>query len=238
MTKNDCTISVILAAAGSSSRMKSEEFVSKQFMPFSGKPLLFYSLEKICLLKDVVEIIVVTNDVNATKELIGKNEYLPEVKLVLGGKLRQDSVYSGFCEVSPYVDLVLIHDVARPFFDIKDTISCIERAKDSGTCVLAFPVVDTLKKVKSHQDKLYVECTLPREGLYEVQTPQVFAYGILKQAYEKCRNSLESNSSISIFTDESSMVELLGIKVSLIVGSRKNFKVTYPEDLQIASVLI
>lgn len=233
--KSDYKISAIIAAAGDSSRMKSKEFTSKLFIPLRGKPLLFYSLGKLCRVKNIVEIIVVTNDIDLTRDLIKDVKYQIPVKLVLGGLRRQDSVYNGFCEVSSNVDLVLVHDVARPLFETKDVEECIRKASKSGACILASPVVDTLKKVKSHQDELFVESTLSREKLYEVQTPQVFAYSILNDAYVEF---FKSGSCPNTFTDESSMVELLGKKVSLVQSSRKNLKITYPEDLQVADVLL
>ena len=227
-------ISVIIAAAGSSSRLgKCGKNISKQFILLDDKPLLIYSLEKFSLLPDVIEIIVVTNDISATGELLKKYDFSSRIKvqLIQGGDLRQDSVYNGFCKAEPMVDLVLIHDVARPLFDIRDVKKCIEEALLSGAAILAVPVIDTLKKGRQVDGKFESGGTLEREGLYLIQTPQVFSHNLLEEAYKVYRDS-------SIFTDEAGMVELFGKSVNLVMGSRKNIKITYPEDLEIASAIL
>ncbi|MBI2995167.1 MAG: 2-C-methyl-D-erythritol 4-phosphate cytidylyltransferase [Candidatus Melainabacteria bacterium] len=234
MNKNK-KISIIIAGAGSASRMDSGNSKSKLFVLLENKPLVIYSLEKFLRLNDVLEVIVVTNDINATRELL---ELRPtscdpgKVKIVLGGKKRQDSVYNGFCKVNPTCDLVLIHDVARPLFELDDVNKCIESAYINGASVLAIPLVDTIKKSKSDKDKLVVDSTISRDELYLIQTPQVFKYDLLERCYR-----LFKDSSLTI-TDEAQMIELFENSVNLIIGNRKNIKITYPEDLEIASAIL
>ncbi|MBI3590360.1 MAG: 2-C-methyl-D-erythritol 4-phosphate cytidylyltransferase [Candidatus Melainabacteria bacterium] len=240
--KREKKISIIIAAAGGSTRFGSNKSKPKQFMHLNGKSLLLYSLEKFSLVKNITEIIIITSDVSATNELLGKKDFFngPNLKVILGGELRQDSVYNGFCNLTPGADLVIIHDVARPLFDIKDVEKCIEKAYSNKALVLAVPVVDTIKRARSHQDELLVEDTLNRENLYVIQTPQVFDYNLLDKAYKmyKGSNSKSLNQDYSLFTDEARMVELLGEPVNLVIGTRKNIKITYEEDLEIASAIL
>lgn len=234
-------ISIIIAAAGPSVRLKMKDARSKQFVLLKGKPLLFYSLEKFSQLENIYEIIVVTSDVENTRKLLdqGVEKWdTRKIKVVLGGKLRQDSVYNGFKQLSSSCDLVLIHDVARPLFDINDVRLCIEKAIQTGAAVLAVPVIDTIKKSKSDKDGLLVEHTINRENIYSVQTPQVISYDLLFNAYKKYETKGTLGASPDLFTDESTMIELCGNPVSLIMGSRENIKITYPEDLEIATAIL
>lgn len=226
------SIGVVIAAAGNSARMGKYSGISKQFIKVNEKPLLIYSLEKFSKIKNISQIIVVTNDFDETLKLINSS-YLSDIKIdvISGGELRQDSVYHGFCKLNQDIDLVLIHDVARPLVNISDIEKCIEVASISGSAILAIPVVDTLKRAKYNNDELIVEKTVDRESLYAVQTPQVFSYFLLEKAYRVYRNSSDSKLAPNLFTDEASMVELLSGKVNIVAGSSTNIKITYPEDL-------
>src|SRR3989338_494489 len=241
MNERNIKISVIIAAAGASVRLGFGDSMSKQFILLNGKPLLLYSLEKFSLLENLSEIIVVTNDIKNTNELIDK--FAPKknisIKAVLGGELRQDSVYNGFCNVDETTDIVIIHDVARPLFELHDIKKCIEITLHEGNAILALPIVDTLKKVckkKSNNDRLVVEVekTVDRDGLYAIQTPQVFNYQLLKDVYK----TFKAKDYKTIITDESMMLELSGKPVNLVPVSRKNIKITYQEDLELAKVLL
>ena len=226
-------ISVIIAAGGSAGRFGQEDVISKQFILLDRKPLLVHSLEKFVKVKNVFEIIIVTNNINATNELLSGVNFLNaiKVKTVEGGTLRQDSVYNGFCKVDTSSDLVVIHDVARPLFKMEDLKKCIEEASVSGAAVLAISVVDTIKCAKSDKDRLIVKNTLNRSELFLIQTPQVFSYNLLSRAYKMFR----ADSSKQVITDEANMVEISGESVDLVLGDRKNIKITYPEDLEIAA---
>lgn len=231
-------VSVIIAAAGSSTRFSKSKTKFKQFISICGKPLLLYSIEKFCLIKDVKEIITVTNDINATNKILRLRKFSKKIKLVLGGKLRQDSVYKGFCSVDPKANLVLIHDVSRPLFTVKDTKRCIEAASKTGVAILAVPAIDTLKRGKFHKDKLVVKSTINRNEVYLTQTPQVISSRLLAKAYRIYKSPKNVNKVFSKFTDEASMIELLQKSVNLVIGSRTNIKITYPEDLKIASGIL
>ncbi len=236
---NEKKLSVIIAAAGNASRLfdDKDKPLSKQFVLLGGKPLLIHSLEKFIKLKGILEIIIVTNNISSTNKLLNDTGFFDEVKIkiVEGSELRQDSVYNGFCKVDNSVDLVVIHDVARPMFRIEDLEKCIEAVCLTGAAVLAVPVVDTIKCAKLDKDRLIVKSTVDRKDLFLVQTPQVFNYKLLYSAYKMFRSS---NNSGQVVTDEANMVEIIGEQVELILGDRKNIKITYPEDLKIAQAVL
>lgn len=236
------TVSVIIAAAGTSTRFSDSKDKLKQFINLQDKPLLYYSLERFSALKNIVEIIIVTNDIELTnKQLTSINAFkrYENIKVIQGAALRQDSVYNGFCNVNISTDLVLIHDVARPLFNSDDVTKCIEIAFEKGSAILAIPNVDTLKKAEYHNDDLVVDNTIERSNIYLIQTPQVFTYKLLERAYNKIYKGGAANlKRENSFTDEASMIELLGERVNLILGSRKNIKITYPEDLEIAEMIL
>lgn len=225
-------LSVIIAAAGNATRLGLNK--SKLFLKLNDKPLIFYSLEKLLLLENLLEIIIVTNDIDKTNELISTLKSPIPIKTVSGGELRQDSVYNGFLSASTDTELVLIHDVGRPFFDLEDVKNCIEEASNSGAAILCTKVVDTIKEGKSDKDKLIVEKTLDREILYQIQTPQVFSYKLLSNGYKAFKELKEK----SIATDEAKMIELSGKSVNLINSSKKNFKITTSEDFEIAEGIL
>lgn len=239
---NNKKLSIIIAAGGNASRFGSGrdapvERLSKQFVLLNDKPLLFYSLEKFIKLKNVIEIIIVTNDVDLTNKLLREIDFVENIKIktVEGGKLRQDSVFNGFCVVDNSTDLVVIHDVARPLFQIKDLEKCIETALRFGAAILAVPVVDTIKSSKSDKDRLLVKNTVDRMGLFMVQTPQVFSYNLLSRVYKLFKTDKYSRK---VITDEANMIEILGEEVELIPGDRMNMKITFSEDLKIAEAII
>jgi len=227
-------ISVIIPAAGNSIRLNAG--TSKQFILLSNKPLLFYLLDKFLVLDNLQEIIVVSNDISGTESLLDNyGGDKSKIKIVKGGELRQDSVLFGFNALNPNTTLVIIHDVARPLFDLTDLEKCINCAEANGACVLACPVSDTIKKAKYDNDRLVVETTIDRSNLYAVQTPQVFQYKLLGEVYKKyCEICVDK----PVVTDEAKLVELLGGKVDLVIGKRSNIKITYPEDLEIALALL
>ena len=225
--KKNKKISVIIAAAGNASRLGREEVISKQFLLLDGKPLLFHSIEKFLALENIIEIVVVTNNVYMTNDLLGKTNYLKnrEIKTVDGGERRQDSVYNGFLSVDKNTDLVLIHDVARPLVLLSDIKRSIDAGLQYGAATLASPVVDTIKLGKYDKDELFVEKTLERNNLYSIQTPQVFAYELLFNTYSFFAGKMP------VITDEASLIEQYGKSVNLVISKGPNLKITYESDL-------
>jgi 2-C-methyl-D-erythritol 4-phosphate cytidylyltransferase len=145
-----------------------------------------------------------------------------ELIMVRGGETRQESVLNGLNIVKDRAEYFLVHDGARPLCSSKLIKKVAERARETGAAILATPVVSTLKKVDAN---LLVESTVSREAVWSAQTPQVFRADILLDAYDKAQ------AENFLATDESSMVERLGIPVSIVRGSSRNIKITTPEDL-------
>jgi 2-C-methyl-D-erythritol 4-phosphate cytidylyltransferase len=153
--------------------------------------------------------------------------------VVLGGKRRQDSVDKGLKAVSKEADWVLIHDGVRPFINKELISSVIKEAKKAGAAIVGVPVKATIKKLKTQSLKLktkfVVEKTLNRDNLWEIQTPQVFKKDLILKAYKRFGN-------INV-TDDAMLVEKMGIKPRVVLGSYNNIKITTPEDLVIAKAI-
>jgi 2-C-methyl-D-erythritol 4-phosphate cytidylyltransferase len=150
---------------------------------------------------------------------------------VLGGKERQQSVYNALASLEGKTDMVLIHDGARPLCPVELIRSVAITAKGQGAAILGVPSRSTLKTVVSN-GSVVVKGTVPRETVWEAQTPQVFSFEILKAAHER---ALKDNYS---GTDDSSLVERLGHVVQVVEGSTKNIKITTKEDLEQVQVLV
>lgn len=221
--------SVIVAAGGKGERLGSK--VHKSFVKLGGEPILAYALKTLDSSNCISEIILVVNESDLSKgRSLLKRIKLRKIKdIIAGGKRRMDSVNNGLFGVSQDTDYVMVHDGCRPFLDSKIISSLIEAAEVFGAAIVAVPVKPTIKETEQGG---FVVRTLRREFLVEVQTPQVFRKDILIRAYEKALGEgLEA-------TDDSCLVELLGVKVKIVEGSYKNIKITTPEDLKYAKALL
>lgn len=226
-------VTAIVLAAGKGLRFKSR--VAKLLVEINSQPLIIYCLNTLNRHPCVKDIVVVVNPDNFSgivsrirKYKIGRIK-----KVVLGGRLRQDSVFNGLKAVDIKSNLVLIHDAARPFI-AKNTISrLIKEAGRQGAAIAGVPVKATIKEVHSSQVTVHnmplVKRTLNRNNLWEIQTPQVFKKDLLLRAYKKFGGSEVS--------DDAALVEKLGVKVSIVPGSYNNIKLTTPEDLVIAEAI-
>ena len=213
-------------AAGSGSRFGEK----KQFKLLKGIALYFYSLNKFLLCKDINEIILVVpeNRVANIKKEVANIKKTKKVLVVSGGYRRQDSVKNGLLSVSNKSQLVCIHDGARPFVSeelIKRSI--IACSKNDGA-IVANQNFDTLKTC----EKGYVKKTIDRNNVWMAQTPQVFWKIKLLDAI-----STSEKKNIEV-TDESSMMESLGYKVSVVRGDHSNFKITSRDDWERAANII
>lgn len=218
--KSPLNISVILLAGGQGSRMRST--VPKQFLPLQGKPLALYSFEMLTSLPWVTEVIVVCDP---QYHSLFPRFTLPSVRFALPGDRRQDSVYHGFREVSPSADLVCIHDSARPFLEKTNLEEVVEAARRYGAAALAVPAKNTIKETDPNQ---FVQRTLDRSKLWEMHTPQIATPQLIAKGFEI---ALEYNLTV---TDDAGLIELTGHPVKLVKDSYQNFKITTPEDWQIA----
>lgn len=223
-------VTAIIAAAGMSNRMKSK--INKQFININGKPILAHTLEKFQRCRYIDEIIVVAreDEINyCKKEVVKRYGFNKVTKIVRGGKERQDSVYNGILALNEKTDIVVSHDGARPFVKIKNIVDSIKGAVEYGACVVGTPVKDTIKFVKNGEE---IDSTPNRDILWAAQTPQSFKREILMEGYRK---AIEDNF---VGTDDSVLVERLGIQVKIIMGSYENIKITTPEDIIIAESIL
>ncbi|MBU5669143.1 2-C-methyl-D-erythritol 4-phosphate cytidylyltransferase [Peptoniphilus sp. MSJ-1] len=228
MYKNNF-ITAFVAAAGMGKRMNMD--INKQFLTIDDVPILAHTIKKIEKSKyiDFLEIIVKESDMCYVEDILEKYKFNIDYKIVFGGKERQDSIYNGILNMPDRTDIVLTHDGARPFVSVSKIDEAIENVFETGACVLANPVKDT---IKVSIDGKIVDYTPNRDNLWQVQTPQVFKADILKKAYE------QAYSEGYYGTDDCSLVEKTGIKVKLIYNSYDNIKITTREDLSIANILV
>jgi len=222
MSSKTAGVTAIVVGAGSGSRMGE----SKAFLDLIGKPLIAWPVEVLQCNKNVKEIVLVLHNSNLDegKRLAEKMGWTKVRHICVGGVLRQDSVKKGLDTVRG-CELVLVHDAVRPFLTDKLIDEGIQAARSTGSAAAAVPVKDTVKQVDENH---IVTATLPRSRLMAVQTPQVFRYKILKEAY----GSLEGE-----VTDDASAVERIGFKVKLYAGDYANIKITTREDLALAEII-
>ncbi len=215
--------SVIIAAAGSGKRMKSD--IPKQFIKINGKPIAAYTIEKFEAVDEICEIIIVTGkgDIDFFEnEIIKKYKYKKIKAVVAGGEQRQHSVFNALTEADKSCDVVLVHDCARPFVSEQDIKKIINETILNDACVLGVKLKDTIKMC---DERGFVEKTPNRELLWAAQTPQCFKYDIIMKAH------LKAKEDGFLGTDDSMLAERIGIKVKMVEGSYDNIKITTPEDL-------
>ncbi len=218
--------SVIIVAGGSGSRMNMN--INKQFIKINEKEVIAHTIDKFYKNEYIDEIILVVKEDEIdyfNKNIINKYGY-KNIKIALGGKERQDSVYNGLKIVDKNCDMVLVHDGARPFVSKEIIKKAVTETKKAS--VIGVRVKDTIKVVNNNE----IISTPNRNTLWAIQTPQTFKYDLLKIAYEK---AYEENF---YGTDDSSLVENLGEKVNIIEGSYENIKITTKEDLNMAYQII
>ncbi|MCJ7440538.1 MAG: 2-C-methyl-D-erythritol 2,4-cyclodiphosphate synthase [Thermoanaerobaculaceae bacterium] len=215
----DHTVAIIVVAAGSSTRFGKD----KLSVQISGHSVLERAVASVrAAFPDAPAVLVVRADqVDAAQ-----NHWQPlGVRVVAGGAHRQDSVKRGFAALEPADDtVILVHDAARPFVPVADVLRVAAAAAESGAALLAAPVVDTVKRLRSDGS---VETTVPRERLARALTPQAFRAGVLRRAWEAVGEG--------IWSDEAALVERLGGTVMAVTGDPRNVKVTHPEDLETVS---
>jgi 2-C-methyl-D-erythritol 4-phosphate cytidylyltransferase len=216
----------LIPAAGFGSRMESK--LPKQYLPLLGRPILHWALE-VFLNSDRIHSVVLV--LSPEDDFWAKNA-LQHPKLTVlkcGGETRAESVLNGLNSSESILDAdwVLVHDAARPGMTT-DLLNHLlnELAEDSVGGLLAIPVADTLKRANTSGR---VAATEPRENLWRAQTPQMFRYGLLKEALVRASEAP---------TDEAQAVEALGYKPKLVTGQLRNMKVTYPQDLALLEAII
>lgn len=216
-------VSAIIVAAGAGKRFGS----AKQFALLRGKSVLGRSLGAFASHPEVDEIVLV---LPAGEPGAGyRKQWSKVVAVVRGGEKRQDSVFRGFerLDCSP-ADIVMVHDGVRPLVSREVISRVIAKAKDCGAAVAAVPVEDTIKEAAGG----VVLRTMERENLRRIQTPQAFAYEVLDRALRKAREDGFYG------TDEAALVERLRHPIAVVLGDRRNIKITTAADLKIAEALL
>lgn len=226
-------IYVIIPAAGLGERMGAG--VNKVFLELEGEPVIKRTLDVFQALTEITAIQLV----GRKQELDWLNTRIAEWQIdkalpaVAGGKTRQDSVLKGLRALSAGVEsnhaLVLVHDAARCLVTPDIIRRCIAQTRVKGSCVAAMPVKDTIKRVA--ENGLIFE-TLDRAELWQIQTPQSFRFKELYHAYQRA-------AEVGLLaTDDASVLEAMGGKVSVVEGSYENIKLTTAEDLSLAEIYL
>jgi 2-C-methyl-D-erythritol 4-phosphate cytidylyltransferase len=216
----------LVPAAGFGARMGIE--LPKQYLDLAGRPMIWHALSTLCACPDIKTVFVV---------LAPDDEYFARydwshcegklAPLYCGGTTRAASVANGLLASELEADdWVLVHDAARPCLSAQLLSRMISELRDDAVGgILAVPVADTLKRADAKQR---IACTEPREGLWQAQTPQMFRAGLLAEGLAHCSN----------VTDEASAIEALGLQPKLVASDSSNFKVTYPQDIVLAELLL
>lgn len=216
-------VGVIIAAGGSSRRMGA---VDKMFALLGGSPVLARVIDTCenCHLVSQIVVVVNENNLERCRQMVAEEGWTKVKEVCPGGERRQDSVAAGLKRLKK-CDWVIIHDGSRPLLTADLIEDGLEAARETGAAIAAVPAKDTIKVAG---DDRIVQQTPPRRNLWIVQTPQVFRFDIITEAYHKAKGHV---------TDDASLVEPLDYKVKLYLGSYDNIKVTTPDDLALAEIL-
>ena len=220
----------LIPAAGSGSRMGAG--VPKQYLRIRGRPLLHYATRALARHPDIEQVFVVLAQADSHYAGHDWSEFGAKLTpLFCGGKTRAASVFNGLLAARDTItasDWVLVHDAARPCLGAEELERLLgELAQDETGGLLAIPVADTLKRANR---EVRVVRTEPRDNLWLAQTPQMFRYRLLIEALRAADPQLA--------TDEARAIEELGLKPRLVMGDTRNIKVTYPEDLALAELIL
>jgi 2-C-methyl-D-erythritol 4-phosphate cytidylyltransferase len=221
--------SAIIAAAGSSRRMEGRD---KLWTPLVGRITLARTIDVFEASPIIDNIVLVLNSErldDATK-LCQQEGWSKITNIVEGGIRRQDSVRSGLeslANLAPTTQWVMIHDGARPFVTLDILEAGLKAAQECQAAIAAVPVKDTIKQVQQG----WITSTLDRSQLWTIQTPQIFSFPLIRDAYHTSLLQQE-------FTDDAALLERLGEHVAIFNGSYRNIKITTQEDLLIAEALI
>ena len=223
----------IIAAAGLGRRMQQD--TPKTYLHLAGKPVLIHTLEVFEKVPEVQEVLVVVHPEDlefCQEEIIDPYPLKKVLRLVPGGKERQDSVYHALKVLKKEeneLEVVLVHDGVRPLVDPALVQQVVAAARRYGGAILGIPCQDTLKRVNSRGE---VTATVDRQELWQVQTPQAFRAALLWRAYQEAMNRE------FYATDEAALVEALGETVVVVPGTCLNLKITTPDDLKMAEAIL
>jgi 2-C-methyl-D-erythritol 4-phosphate cytidylyltransferase len=219
-------IAALVLAAGRGERLGATQ--PKALLALAGRPLLLHAIEGLaaCAELDAIVPVVPAAELARCAALLRGRERVSAP--VAGGAERQDSMRAGLAALPAEIELVAVHDAARPLVRATEVSAVVAAAQRYGAALLAVPVRDTLKRVVEGR----VAETLPRVACWAAQTPQVFRVDWLREALAKA----EADGFQG--TDDAQLVERLGIPVHVVEGDPSNLKITWPEDLEIAETLL
>ena len=221
----------IIPAAGSGIRMGGGR--SKQFLDLNGRPVLAVTLSHFqeCDEIDAIILVVPSKDIDYCRiEIVEKYRFSKVGKIVPGGERRQDSVRLGIEAIDGDYGLVLIHDGVRPLIDVRFLQRVIDVAKTHQAVITGLSAKETVKEVNNNFEVIK---TYDRKRVWMIQTPQVFRYKDILKAHQKAYKEGWKEA-----TDDSFLIERLGIPVKVVEGSEKNIKVTTPNDLKLAGFIL
>ena len=215
-------VSVVIPAAGSGRRFGGGE--NKIFHPLAGRAIFLRTLDAFAQRRDVcqIQLVLSADDMETVRRRWGDELREMNVTLAEGGTIRAESVKNALKSVCREADLICVHDAARPCVTQEWIDAVFQAAEQTGAAILADPVHGTLKRVSAEN---IIERTVPREGLWQAQTPQVFAKDILLSAYD---------ADVSTVTDDAQLVEAAGKPVTIVPCDPRNIKITAPADIPLA----
>lgn len=215
----------IIVAGGSGSRMQSA--LPKQFIELCGEPVLMHTIRAFSESEADPQIILALNNNyhELWAELCEKHNFTIPHTVIAGGQTRFHSVKNALDTITDANAIVAVHDAVRPLSSKETIDTSYQVAASTETAVTAVKSRDSVRQLNGE-----ISTCLDREGIYLVQTPQTFQASLLRKAYEQPYTDL--------FTDDASVVEKTGAHITLIEGSHSNIKITFPEDITIAEVLL
>jgi 2-C-methyl-D-erythritol 4-phosphate cytidylyltransferase len=215
---------VIIVAGGTGKRMQAD--IPKQFIELKSKPILMHTIEVFVKYDHHINIIVVLpeNQMKVWKQMCKKHNFNIVHQTVAGGVTRFDSVKNGL-SFAPDEGLVAVHDGVRPLVNVQTIRRCFEKAERTGAAIPVVDIVESIRKVDGNDNE-----AIDRNLYKAVQTPQVFDVQILKAAYRQ--------DYVPTFTDDASVVEAFGHKISIVEGNKENIKITTPFDLEIGELFL
>ncbi|MFM7223359.1 MAG: 2-C-methyl-D-erythritol 4-phosphate cytidylyltransferase [Bacteroidota bacterium] len=217
-------LSVVIVAGGSGTRMGNE--LPKQFLSLSGTPILIRTIAafRSALPEATIRVVLPPSHQELATEMLREHDLLHAVALTEGGTTRFESVKNGIFQCD-HPSLILVHDAVRCLVSPQLIQRCVAHAIQQGTAIPVVAVRDSMRKVVDTRSEV-----VSREGMYSVQTPQVFSSVTLRAAFHQPYRQE--------FTDEASVVEAAGHEVSLVEGEHRNIKITFPEDLIVATCML
>jgi len=220
-------VSAIIVAGGGGTRFGGP--VRKQFLELGGKPVIERTIERFQRCGVINEVILVLPAEDMEQARGHYRSFDKIARIAAGGRTRQESVYNGLLAANPAADVVMAHDAVRPFV----SAAVIERAAacafESGACAAGVPVKDTIKIC---DENAVVTATPARGALWAAQTPQAFRREVLLNAFR------QAEKTGSVYPDDAALAESAGARVRMIMGGYDNIKITTPEDMYLAEIIL